>query len=122
MYTYALVEVRRVIDGDTVDLVLDLGFHIRVTDRFRLNGIDTPELNDKDPVLRDRAQAAKKFTADWLTNSGPYLVETYKTDSFGRWLADVWNSQGQRITVALLQAGLAVPFKRTGAQLDEKAP
>ncbi|GAG20500.1 unnamed protein product, partial [marine sediment metagenome] len=43
MYTYR-AKLDRVVDGDTVDLFVDLGFNICIKDRFRLLGIDTPEL------------------------------------------------------------------------------
>jgi len=106
----------RVIDGDTCDLVIDLGFHLHATLRFRLLGIDTPELNSKDITERERAVAATQALASMLTQGGgdwPLLVRTQKADSFGRWLADVWvEGAGVHVNQKLLDDGYAVPFKR----------
>jgi micrococcal nuclease len=78
----------KVVDGDTVDLTLDLGFRIAWTQRFRLYGVDTPELNAADPAERVRALAAKQYVADVLTQ-GPIIARTHmdKADKYGRWLA-----------------------------------
>lgn len=112
MYRYAVQEVVRVVDGDTVDLKLDLGFHIVMTDRFRLAGIDTPELTDPDPNVRARAQQAKEFTRQWLSANGPYQAVTIKSDHFGRWLAYLHNANDDLLNTDLLNAGLAVAFHR----------
>ena len=60
MYTYA-ARLVRVVDGDTVDLDIDLGFHITVRERFRLAGIDTPELRDRNTELRAAAYEAMRY-------------------------------------------------------------
>ena len=86
----------RVIDGDTVDLDVDLGFHMRALTRFRLLGVNTPELRGGDADTKLAAQAAKKRAQELLfavpeDNSFPVdlLIHTEKADSFGRWLASV---------------------------------
>jgi micrococcal nuclease len=112
----------KVVDGDTVDLELDLGFHLRFYGRFRLLGIDTPELNSKDPVERAAALQAKDQVVQWLnplpaTTEWPLLVTTAKDpDSFGRWLATVaTNVDGKYVPDigrTLIEMGLAVEYKR----------
>jgi micrococcal nuclease len=107
----------RVIDGDTVDLYLDQGFHSYRIERFRLLGVDTPELTSKDALERVKAQAAKEFVTSKLspvaapTGEWPLLVKTSKADSFGRWLCELWVGD-LWINKALLDEGLAVPFKK----------
>jgi len=112
-YDYRITEVVRVVDGDTVDLRIDLGFHMSAALRFRLYGIDTPEKGTPD------WDKATQFTANWLSaasNLTTLRARTYKSDSFGRWLAVVYiiDSKGQEVVLntALLSAGLAVVFTK----------
>jgi micrococcal nuclease len=117
MYEYK-ARLRRVVDGDTVDLDVELGFHMTAALRFRLLDIDTPELRDKDPAERMKAQDAKNFVKDVLSAGAgdwPLAIETRKADSFGRWLVHVhyqdaegnWTDLGAK----LLESGLAVPYR-----------
>ena len=102
-----------VVDGDTVDLFIDLGFRMTSTQRVRLLGVNTPELHSPDLSVRERAVAAKQFLMSMLLIGGdwPLIVQTAKSDSFGRWLADIWVA-GTHVNNALLEKGHAVPFKR----------
>lgn len=107
-YIYNAV-ITRVIDGDTVDATVDLGFHVKMMLRFRLNGVDTPELRDSDPVKSEAAQRAKKFVIDACLNRDVTL-KSYKTDKYGRWLADIW-VDGVLLNTQLLNENLAVVYK-----------
>ena len=86
-YVYAARCVQ-VIDGDTLDLDIDLGMYFRATKRVRLKGIDTPELRGKD---KERAVAARTEVTIW-TDGVELLIRTEldETDKYGRLLADVW--------------------------------
>ena len=83
--------VIRWVDGDTVDMrvekVIDVGFRIQqtaaYTGRFRLVTVDTPEQGD--PGYEE----AREFCESWLPPGSTVDVTTYKSDSFGRWLADL---------------------------------
>lgn len=116
----------RVIDGDTVDLLVDCGFHNHRVDRFRLYGIDTYELNSKDPVEKVKAQEAKTKMIEWLKPSlgtlstteqvnWPLKVQTRKDpDNFGRWLVGIWckvDDVELNVNVELVAIGLAIPYK-----------
>lgn len=111
----------KVVDGDTVDLVVDVGFRTTVSGRFRLLGIDTPELNSKDPAERALAVKAKDQVAAWLKPSQnasewPVNVVTRKDpDNFGRWLVMVmvFDENGQKLYVnqRLRDLGLATEYK-----------
>ena len=68
MYEYRVEKVLKVLDGDTVDLLVDLGFSSFKKDRFRLDIIDTPEINSKNTVERKFAEEAKTFLTEWLNN------------------------------------------------------
>jgi micrococcal nuclease len=48
MYEYAIKEVVKIVDGDTVDVIIDLGFNLSKKERIRLAGIDTPESRTRD--------------------------------------------------------------------------
>lgn len=82
MYQYRATVVRW-IDGDTVDLDVDLGFHVITRQRFRLLGVDTPERGE--PGYGEARQCAESV----LPTGAVVTVETIKTDKYGRWLADL---------------------------------
>ncbi len=104
MYHYRAT-VQRVVDGDTVDLAVDAGFRITFTDRFRLYGIDTPEL--RTPTYE--AGHAARLWLDNLIGGRELQVETYKpaTDKYGRWLATL-HLAGVNVNTALVDAGHAI--------------
>jgi endonuclease YncB( thermonuclease family) len=83
MYQYKADFVRAV-DGDTVELTVDLGFDIRVDTVFRLYGIDTPE----------RGQVgwaeATAFVKSFFAKNPTVTINTYKKEKYGRWLAEVF--------------------------------
>jgi endonuclease YncB( thermonuclease family) len=65
MYEYSC-EVKRVVDGDTVDVVIDLGFDIHFATRVRLYGMDTPESRTRDKDEKARGFLSKEFLQNWL--------------------------------------------------------
>ena len=81
-------EVVRVIDGDTVDFILDLGFDIKVKQRIRLLDIDTEELRGGTEESKQRAREAKAFVEEKLNQAEVIYVETFQDarGSFGRYL------------------------------------
>ena len=105
MYRYH-AELVRVIDGDTVDLFVDLGFHAHVQIRCRLAGINTPELHGDAKAAGEAA--AQRLLA--LLNLNPFTVETRKTGKFGRWLATLYDQEGRSINQQLIDEGHAVPY------------
>jgi micrococcal nuclease len=86
IYIYK-AELVRVVDGDTVDLIIDLGFDTSRKERFRLYGIDAPEVNTL------AGKAAKAWLEDALMPLGAIYVQTIqletkaKRDKYGRFLA-----------------------------------
>lgn len=114
MYQYN-ARVLRVIDGDTVDLDVDVGFDIHFNLRVRLAGINTPELNSRLIEERDKAQKAKQYVSEYLTqNNGSVTINTEKDrkDKYGRylvWIKLPWDT----ITLndRLVQEGLATVYQ-----------
>lgn len=111
MYDYRVVEVLRVVDGDTLDLRLDLGFHLTTALRFRLLGVDTPERGQ--PGWAEAAEWVRRWLDDRRDQQQEVRVITHKADSFGRWLATVYTpTLGGTMNLSLVASGLAVPYTR----------
>lgn len=104
-----------VVDADTVDAVIDIGFRLTTEQRLRLLGINTPELHAKDAVTRLAAQqatAAVLLWVDTLEGEWPVILHTEKSDAFGRWLATITpRAGGPSLNQYLLNSGFAVPFR-----------
>jgi micrococcal nuclease len=110
--------VTGIIDGDTLDTVIDVGFRLTTEQRVRLLAVNTPELRARDPAERAAAQQARTFVVDWVAQHAahavradwPFVVHTEKSDVFGRYLAHFTCAAGHSLNDDLLAAGLAVPF------------
>jgi micrococcal nuclease len=102
------VQTVRDIDGDTVMMDVDQGFHTWSRQRFRLLGVDTPERGEP------RWKEANEFTTAWLAARHALEAETLPDpDSFDRWLAIIWApDEDVSLNQALLTSGLAVVWKR----------
>jgi micrococcal nuclease len=103
MYEYQ-ARCFNVVDGDTIDVTIDLGFRMRQDKRIRVAIIDTPERG------QDGWHEAKAFTTEFCMNvegHWPLIIHTVKPrDKYGRWLADVQRGV-DFLSMALLDAGLA---------------
>ena len=116
MYEYKC-KVRKVVDGDTVDIDIDLGFGIWLNDeRVRIIGIDTPESRTSDPVEKIFGLAAKERVMHLLGES-PTLISKVKGDGneemrgkFGRILGDFKLNDGDTLTSKLMSEGHAVGY------------
>lgn len=99
--------LRRVVDGDTLDLTIDGGFHTWHVERVRLLGVNTPEVVG---ATKAAGLDAKDFAVHWLAGV-ELVVQSYKSDAFGRYLANVWRtSDGAQLNDDLLSSGHAVAF------------
>jgi len=110
-YFYKVDRVLRVIDGDTIDVSLNLGFNITIQQRVRLIGIDTPELRDKNPHIREDAHVARLFVEKKLAEAEEIIIHTLKPDSFGRCLGEVF-LDGVSLNQTLLEEGYAEEYRR----------
>lgn len=102
--------VLNVVDGDTLDLNIDLGFRIWIRQRVRVYGIDCPEMHGPSKAA---GLAAKSAALGWVKTMSldGIQVRTHldKTDSFGRVLAEVWSGDDS-LAAYLLSQGYAVPY------------
>tara|TARA_Y100000816_G_scaffold223226_1_gene168171 strand:- start:2 stop:649 length:648 start_codon:yes stop_codon:yes gene_type:complete len=116
MYEYKC-KIRKVVDGDTVDIDIDLGFGVWLNDeRVRIIGIDTPESRTSDPIEKKFGLAAKERVQHLLGESAT-LISKVKGDGneemrgkFGRILGDFRTSQGDLLTSKLMKEGHAVAY------------
>lgn len=109
MYVYK-ASVEKVVDGDTIDFLVDCGFHVHVSIRTRLLGVNAPELS----------VALGKEVRDWLRSALPVgtvtRIQTFKEpgDKYGRWLAivDAPPNEFGALTLAdlLIAKGYAVNY------------
>ena len=83
-----------VVDGDTVDLMIDLGFNIHHKIRVRLYGVNTPESRTSNKAEKELGLRAKEYTHDWLSAHKWVFVNTIpdKNDKYGRILARIYSS------------------------------
>lgn len=104
-YTYNAL-VNRVVDGDTVILMVDMGFEVWSTQKFRLAYINTPEKSAGAPW-----QAATDRLRALLPAGGDCFVKSLGKDKYGRWLGEV-HVGDVSVNQTLLDEGLAVPYGR----------
>ena len=84
-------DITRVVDGDTCDVTLHLGFDILYKGRVRLTGIDTPESRTRDLEEKKFGLASKQYFKDWAAKYDSVLVESTEKGKFGRILGRIYN-------------------------------
>ena len=99
MYEYKAT-VENVVDGDTVDVAVDLGFKVSTRQRVRLARIDTPERSQPGYA------AARDFVREAVLNK-PVMLKTEKVSKWGYYLAEVTLEDGRNLSDTLVQAQLA---------------
>lgn len=98
----------RVIDGDTVDFTIDLGFHMSFRASCRLAHINAPE---------GKQSAASKWLTERLSrDAARFEIETSKPDKYGRWLVEIFEQDDGGLIISslnrqMLDLGLAVPYE-----------
>jgi micrococcal nuclease len=93
MYEYYVRKVENVVDGDTIDVLIDLGFDILFQSRVRLAGIDTPESRTKDLREKTLGLESKEYLKKALKDAKSVIIKTEKMDSsekYGRILGWVY--------------------------------
>jgi len=123
MYQYKC-KIIKVLDGDTVDIDLDLGFKIILANqRVRMAGVDTPESRTAIAEEKVRGQLSKKKLAEKLPVGSWQIIETQKPDSnddkFGRILGVFILEDGTRVNDWLIQNNYAVPYKGENKELTQ---
>jgi len=112
MYQYKIKKINRIIDGDTVDLDIDLGFGITTTQRVRLLDIDAAEIRTKDLEEKKEGLAAKEWLEKELSREGEWIINTTKDDKYGRILGELY-LVGDPVTVneRMINEGIAKVYQ-----------
>jgi micrococcal nuclease len=109
--------LKKVIDGDTIIVDIDLGFSIVLRDQnIRLSGLDTPESKSKDKIEKTFANLSRKAVEDFMKNSDKenLIIQTLydkdNGDKFGRILGRVYNSNKTCLNDWLIDNSFAVAY------------
>ena len=111
MYEYQAI-IKRVVDGDTVDIDIDLGFGVILKDeRVRIMGIDTPESRTRDLTEKKFGLASKERLKSLLGKKSILKCKEYDAKGkFGRVLGDFTTNDGRMVTDVLVEEGHAVAY------------
>jgi micrococcal nuclease len=123
MYQYKC-KINKVLDGDTVDIDLDLGFNIvLVNQRVRMAGVDTPESRTSNKEEKPRGLLSKKKLAEKLPVGSWQIIETQRSDNnddkFGRILGVFILEDGTKVNDWLIKNNYAVPYKGDNKELTQ---
>jgi len=107
-------DVLKIVDGDTLDLMVDVGFDIHHKIRVRLYGVNTPESRTSDLEEKKLGLKAKDFTLDWVKESETIFIQTIKdkTEKYGRILARIYSDEKMEkcLNNDLISSGNAVEY------------
>lgn len=114
LYNYKC-KVLRVIDGDTVEVDVDLGFSTWKKVTLRLDFIDAPEIRTKDLEEKAKGIEATEFLANLLLDNNPdavIYIQSNSVDDFGRSIAKIFTQEGDNVNSILLESGFAKEWKK----------
>lgn len=110
MYEYKIKEVSRVVDGDTIDVVIDLGFSISIKSRIRLAGVNAPETRTLDINEKSKGLDAKSWLEKELKDQ-EIIIKTVKEEKYGRMLGYLYTKNHPlTINERMILEGLAVKY------------
>jgi len=111
MYEYHVKRVTKVVDGDTIDVDIDLGFDITFSSRVRLAGIDTPESRTTDKAEKVLGLECKDYLKKAIDSAKSIVIKTEKLDSsekYGRILGWLYlDGADKSVNEALIAGGYA---------------
>ena len=111
-FVYRIAKIERIVDGDTLDVVFDLGFDVLLRSRIRMFGIDTPESRTRDDVEKVFGLASKEYLKHRVSEAKTVVCKTHVADArgkFGRVLGEIW-CDGVNINQAMVNKGYAVAY------------
>ena len=112
MYKYKCKLVR-VVDGDTADVMIDLGFDTWIKSRLRFKGVDTWEKRTRDKEEKIKGLAATAFTQTYLElNEGQFTIQSYGKGKYGRVLAEIFiDGEEKSLNELLIENGHAYIYE-----------
>ena len=125
MYTYKC-KINKVVDGDTVEIDLDLGFNIILANqRVRMLGVDTPESRTANKEEKIRGMLSKKKLGEKLPTGSWVKITTHRSDNnddkFGRILGEFVLDDGTNVNKWLIENNYAVPYLGENKELVQEA-
>ena len=121
-FSYRVHKVVKIVDGDTIDVIIDLGFDILHKSRVRLFGIDTPESRTRNKEEKVRGLLSKKVLTAKLKSAKKLTIKTHKgkeTGKFGRILGEVF-ADGVNLNLQMCKEGYAVQYYGQNKDLVEQ--
>ena len=117
-YIYG-AKLLRVVDGDTADCMIDLGFDTWVKARLRFKGVDTWEKRTRDKAEKVKGLAASAFTTSYLEkNDGNFTIQSYGKGKYGRILAEIFiEGEEKSLNTLLIENGHAYLYDGGKKQL-----
>jgi len=113
-YIYRIRSIAKVVDGDTIDADIDLGFNISLSKRIRLAGIDTPESRTKDEYEKKLGLESKEWLKKHLEGAKNILIKTELPDStekYGRIIGHLFiNDEATSLNDQMIDEGYALPY------------
>jgi micrococcal nuclease len=113
-YIYRIKSVTKVVDGDTIDASIDLGFDISLTKRIRFAGIDTPESRTTNLKEKALGLESKEWLKKALEGAKDIIIKTEKpnsTEKFGRIIGHLFiNGQDTSLNNQMIEEGYALPY------------
>jgi len=88
--TYKISKITKIVDGDTIDAIIDLGFNIGVKKRIRFYGVDTWESRTRDKAEKAKGLKAKEFTENRLLGADEIILDSYGVGKYGRVLGELF--------------------------------
>lgn len=111
MYQYKIKKIVKVIDGDTIDVDIDLGFGITLSHRVRLKGINAAETKTLDLEEKKKGLAAKEWLNKELSKEDGWIIETTKEDKYGRILGTLYLIDNPiSLNQKMLNEGIVEPY------------
>jgi len=108
MYKYN-AKLDRVVDGDTVDALVDLGFDTWKKVRIRMHGMNAPESRTRDLEEKKRGLAAKARLIE-LLGDGNFILQSHGVGKYGRCLGTLWIDETVDVNKTLISEGHAVEY------------
>ena len=113
-YIYRIKSVLKVVDGDTIDASIDLGFDISLSKRIRLAGIDTPESRTRDLEEKALGLESKEWLKKALEGAKDILIKTElpgSTEKYGRIIGHLFiNGQETSLNNQMITSGYALAY------------
>jgi endonuclease YncB( thermonuclease family) len=112
MYRYG-AKLVRVVDGDTADVMIDLGFDVWTKARLRFKGVDTWEKRTRNLEEKEKGKAASTFTKEYLErNDGHFQIQSHGTGKYGRVLAEIFiKGEDKTLNQLLIENGHAYVYE-----------